>query len=111
VSKQYFENLVEAVGSSFYYYTHMKEINLASNLCLDYEKLMTGWADEYHGEWNLQGGLTPLHYNTFKPAVDQLVRRIIKATEDEIQRRFAEQWNDYMNNLGTQDKNSESTNI
>lgn len=96
MGKQYHDNLIEAVGSSFYYYTHMKEINLTNG---DFEKLTKSWLDEYRGNWEIYNNTSPIVYNSFKPCVDQLVYRIIEATEDEIQRRFVEKWNDYMEQL------------
>ena len=103
MSKQYNQNLVEAVGSSFYYYVHMKDINLAGGDHVDFEKLTKGWADEYFGNFNFNS-MPPIHFNTFKPCVDQLVYRIMDATEKEIERRVNEILNDRLSKLETQAK-------
>lgn len=90
MSKQYHSGLVEAVGSSFYYYTHHKEFNLTKNVSLDFERLTNGWIDEYRGNWEIYDASAPPVYNIFKPCVDQLVYRIMDATEKEIERRVNE---------------------
>jgi len=101
MSKQYHKNLVEAVGSSFYYYSHHKDLNLTKVGYGDFEKLTNGWLDEYRGNWEIYDCSAPIVYNIFKPCVDQLVYRIMDATEKEIERRFAEKWHDYMEQLET----------
>jgi hypothetical protein len=89
---------VEAVGASFYYYTHHKEINLTS-ATVDFEKFSSGWLDEYRGNWEIYNNSSPIVYNIFKPCVDQLVYRIMDATEKEIERKVAERVNEYISKL------------
>lgn len=97
--REYSEKLIQVVGSSLYYYTHMKEIDVTSRHYADFEQLTEGWIKEYRGEWNLNDPIIPLQLNMFKPMVDQIIHQIMEATEDEIQRRFAEQWDRYQNKL------------
>lgn len=92
MNKEYHRKLVEVVGSSFYYFTHMKEINLTCRTQEDFEKLTTAWIKEYSGGRDLSGAIVPLEFNLFKPAVDQLVNAIFSATENEIERRLNERW-------------------
>ena len=96
MSKEYNDNLVRLIGSSLYYYTHKEEINLASGTWMDYKKLTSGWVDEYRGKQRNFNEYQPLVFNSFKPMVDQLVHAIFEATEDEIERRLAEKWHDFM---------------
>ena len=95
MSKEYHSRLVEAVGSSFYYYTHHKEINLTSE-AVDFEKFTSGWVNEYRGNWEIYDTSAPIVYNSFKPCVDQLVCSIMDATEKEIERRVSERFNEYI---------------
>lgn len=94
MSNKYHSNLVEAVGSSFYYYTNHKGFDLASSK-VDFESFTSGWIKKYHGAWDIYNTSQPMVYNTFKPCVDQLVCRILQATEDEIERRVNERVNKY----------------
>lgn len=96
--REYSEKLIQVVGSSLYYFIHMKEIDVTSGHYADFEQLGEGWIKEYRGEWNLDGPIIPLAFNMFKPMVDQMIHSIMDATEDEIERQVAERWNKYMEN-------------
>ena len=96
MSKEYHSSLVEAIGSSFYYYSHHKELNLTSASVEDFERFTSGWLDKYQGNWGVHNNSTPMTYNTFKPCVDQLVYRVMDATEKEIERRVSERFNEYI---------------
>ena len=98
MSDKYHDNLVEAVGSSFYYYTNHKDFNLV-NSQVDFESFASGWIKKYRGDWDIYNNSQPMTYNTFKPCVDQLVYRILTATEDEIERRVNERVNEYISKL------------
>ena len=89
MGNQYHNSLVEAVGSAFYYYTNRKDFDLI-NSQVDFESFANGWIKKYHGDWDAFSNSQPLMHNTFKPCVDQLVYRIMRATEDEIERRITE---------------------
>tara|TARA_R110000772_G_scaffold125112_2_gene231778 strand:+ start:3783 stop:4085 length:303 start_codon:yes stop_codon:yes gene_type:complete len=99
MSKQYHDNLVEAVGSSFYYYTNHKDFDLTSAKLVDFENFANGWIKKYHGDWGIYNNSQPMACNTFKPCVDQLVYKVIAATESEIDRRVSEIVNEYLSNL------------
>ena len=102
MSNQYHKNLIEAVGSSFYYYTNHKNIDLANRAVGSFDQLKVGWINEYHGSRDLYNNPEFVMYNTFKPCVDQLVGRIIEATEKEIDERVAERVNDYISKMNNQ---------
>jgi len=102
MSKQYHSNLVEAVGSSFYYYTNHKDFDLTSSQ-VDFETFASGWIKKYRGDWDIYNHSAPMVYNTFKPCVDQLVYRIMDATEKEIERRVEERVNEYIVKLDKQE--------
>ena len=99
MSSQYQKNLIEAVGSSLYYYTNHKNIDLTNNGAGSFDQLKIGWVNEYHGSRDLYNNPNLVTYNTFKPCVDQLVCRIIDATEKEIDERVAERVNDYISKM------------
>lgn len=90
MSKQYHNSLVEAVGSSFYYCTNHKDFDLTNAKQVDFESFANGWVKKYRGDWDIYSSSAPMVYNTFKPCVDQLVYRIMDATEKEIERRVNE---------------------
>lgn len=89
MSKEYHDKLIEAVGSSFYYYANHKEINLTRSTA-EFEKFTKGWISEYQGNWEIFDNSAPIKYNIFKPCVDQLVYSVMDATEKEIERRVNE---------------------
>jgi hypothetical protein len=101
MSNKYHSNLVEAVGSSFYYYTNHKDFNLL-NSQVNFEAFASGWIEEYHGDRGVHSNSQPMTYNTFKPCVDQLVYRILTATEDEIERQVSKRVNEYISKLDKQ---------
>jgi hypothetical protein len=104
MSNRYHSNLVEAVGSSFYYYTHHKDLNLSLASAEDIKRLTSGWLDKYQGNWGAYNNSIPMTCNTFKPCVDQLVYRILTATEDEIERRVGERVNEYIAKLESKEQ-------
>lgn len=97
MSNKYFDDLVKAVGNSFYYYTHMDEINLTNMSAIDFDELNNRWVKEYTGDlsWDNHATRPRILFNTFKPAVDQLVISVINATQDEIERRVNERLHEY----------------
>lgn len=99
MNSKYHEMLVEAVGSSFYYYTNHKDFDLTSAKQVDFEAFANGWVKKYRGDWNIYNSSAPMAYNTFKPCVDQLVYRIIDGTEKEIERRVNERVNEVLTRL------------
>ncbi len=99
MSNEYHKNLVEAVGSSFYYYTEHKNFNLTDAKQVDFESFANGWINKYRGDWDVYSSSAPMVYNTFKPCVDQLVYRVMDATEKEIDRRVKERVNEYLTKL------------
>lgn len=99
MSDQYHSNLVEEVASSFYYYTNHKDLDLTNLTEKSFEDFSNGWVRKYHGDWGTHSATATMTYNTFKPCVDQLVYRILTATEDEIERRVAERVNEYISKL------------
>jgi hypothetical protein len=104
MSNQYHKNLVEAVGSSFYYYAHHKDFDLINGR-VDFESFTSGWIKKYHGDWDIYSKPQPMVCNTFKPCVDQLVYRIMDATEKEIERQVNERVNKYLTEyIPTKDK-------
>lgn len=96
MSKQYHEMLVEAVGSSFYYYSHHKDLDLSRATAEDFERFASGWIDKYRGNWGVYNNSIPMTCNTFKPCVDQLVYKIINGTEKEIERIVSERVNEIL---------------
>lgn len=90
MSKEYYNDLIEAVGSSFYYYSHKREINLTSKTFEDFEKIKDGWIKEYRAGFDITDLDAPFQVNFFKPAVDMLVHQVLEATEKEIERRVGE---------------------
>lgn len=96
MGRQYHDSLVEAVGTSFYYYTHHKDFDLTRANAVDFETFTNGWIKKYSGNWDVYGNSAPIEYNAFKPCVDQLVYRILTVTEDEIERRVSERVNEFI---------------
>ena len=104
MSDEYHKNLVEVVGSSFYYYTEHEYFNLTDDKQVDFESVSNGWINKYRGDWNNYSSLSPMVYNTFKPCVDQLVYRVMAETENEIERRVNERVNEYLTKLENKNK-------
>tara|TARA_R110000744_G_scaffold170264_1_gene288376 strand:- start:524 stop:820 length:297 start_codon:yes stop_codon:yes gene_type:complete len=96
MSSEYHKKLVEAVGSSFYYYTNHKNFDLTKSDQTDFEAFAFGWIKKYRGDWDIYSERSPYVCNTFRPCVDQLVARIINATEDEIDRKVNERLREHI---------------
>ena len=90
MSNEYHKNLVDAVGSSFYYYTNYKDFDVTNLTAESFKDFCSGWIKKYRGDWGTHSYTATVTYNTFKPCVDQLVYRIMDATENEIERRVNE---------------------
>lgn len=111
MSNKYHSDLVEAVGSSFYYYTEHENFNLSNPAAIDFESFTSGWVDKYRGSWDIYNSSAPMTYNTFKPCVDQLVYRILSATESEIERRVNERVSEFVSDFDKKIKETQNDTV
>ena len=105
MSYKYQSALVEAVGSSFYYFNNQQKFDLTKPNSFSFKDFTDGWVDLYQGKQHNFNNVYIPQYNIFRPCVDQLVHRILTVTEDEIERRVNEKVNEILNKQQLGSKN------